>query len=109
LDWRQILNLNKAEVVGLDIGSSSVKAVQLRKDDAGYTASSVGIAEILTNEDNKHHPQTNAIKAIRECYESMDDNIEETFSFQHYRMKSWKQLFRSKRHKFAHSMRQKVP
>jgi type IV pilus assembly protein PilM len=76
LDWKQMLKLTKAEVVGLDIGSSSVKAVQLHEDETGYAVTSVGIAEISTSEDNKNHSQTNIIRAIRECFESIGGSTE---------------------------------
>jgi len=66
--------------VGLDIGSSAVKLVALRKDDAGYTVTAAGIAEIAPatsscqadgdSEDNNHHRKTDTIKAIHECLAS---------------------------------------
>jgi type IV pilus assembly protein PilM len=71
-----MLKLTKAEVVGLDIGSSSVKAVQLHKDDTGYAVTSMGIAEIAASKDNKNHSRTNIIRAIRECFESTGGSTE---------------------------------
>ena len=71
-----MLNLKKAEVVGLDIGSSFVKAVQLHEDEDGYVVSSVGIAQISAGEDNKNHPQNNITKAVHECFESVGVNTE---------------------------------
>ena len=75
-----MLNFTKTEVMGLDIGSSAVKAVQLRKDNTGYTVTAAGIAEIApdassceTNggdEGNNHHRKTNTLKAIHECFKS---------------------------------------
>ncbi len=66
--------------MGLDIGSSAVKVVRLRKDDAGYTVIAAGIAEIAPAasfseanewiEDNNNHRKINTVKAIRECLES---------------------------------------
>lgn len=77
MDWRRILNLTKAEVVGLDIGSSMVKAVQVHKSDDGYEVSAAGVAEISTDEDSKHDQQAiGTIRAIRECFSSMDCNTE---------------------------------
>lgn len=71
-----MFNLTKAEVVGLDIGSSAVKVVQLHKDDAGYTASAVGIVDIPTSEDSEDNREINTIAAIRECFESAGNNTE---------------------------------
>jgi len=79
LDWKRILDFTKTEVLGLDIGSSAVKVVRLRKDDGGYAVTAAGIAEIAPatsfrevndggEEDNNHQ---NTINAIRECFESV--------------------------------------
>ena len=80
MNWKRMFNLSKAEVLGLDIGSSSVKAVRLRKDDAGYTVTAAGIADIAPTdsfyevnsgaEDNNNHRKINTVRAIRECLES---------------------------------------
>jgi len=68
--------------VGLDIGSSAVKVVRLRKDEdgAGYTVTAAGIAEIALvtssceTEDGieEDHRRTITIKAIRECLASTE-------------------------------------
>ena len=65
-----MLNFTKTELLGLDIGSSAVKVVRLRKDDAGYTVTAAGIAEIAVSEEDNNHRKINAVKAIRECLES---------------------------------------
>jgi type IV pilus assembly protein PilM len=65
-----MLNFTKTELLGLDIGSSAVKAVRLRKDDAGYTVTAAGIAEIAVTEEDNNHQKINTVKAIRECLES---------------------------------------
>jgi type IV pilus assembly protein PilM len=71
-----MLDFTKTEVLGLDIGSSAVKVVCLRKDDTGYAVTAAGIAEIdfgelsraaASEEDSNHR---NTIKAIRECFAS---------------------------------------
>ncbi|MHC4555772.1 MAG: type IV pilus assembly protein PilM [Planctomycetota bacterium] len=69
MDWKRTLNLGKDEILGLDIGSSAVKIVALRKNGAGYTATAAGIAKIATSEDDYDQRKINTIKAIRECFE----------------------------------------
>jgi len=64
-----MLNFTKTELLGLDIGSSAVKVVRLRKDDAGYTVTAAGIAEIAVSEEDNNHQKINTVKAIRECLE----------------------------------------
>jgi len=68
LDWKRILDFTKTEVLGLDIGSSAVKVVCLRKDDTGYAVTAAGIAEIAASEEDNNH--RNTINAIRECFAS---------------------------------------
>ncbi len=63
-----MFNFTKTELLGLDIGSSAVKAVRLRKDDTGYTVTAAGIAEIAVSEEDNNH--RNTVNAIRECLES---------------------------------------
>ncbi|MHC4337345.1 MAG: type IV pilus assembly protein PilM [Planctomycetota bacterium] len=69
--WKQSFRLQHDEVVGLDIGSSEVKMVQLHKYKGGYAVTAVGAVEIATNKDNnkdnKDKREANTTKAIREC------------------------------------------
>ena len=70
MDWKRMLHFSKTELLGLDIGSSAVKAVRLRKDNAGYTVTAAGISEIAVSEEDNNHQKINTAKAIRECLES---------------------------------------
>ena len=63
MNWKQLLNFEQGEVMGLDIGSSAVKLVTLRKDDSGYTITAAGLVEIAADRDHK-----SIIRAIRECF-----------------------------------------
>lgn len=62
-----MLNLTKTEPLGLDIGSFAVKAVQLNKDESGYSIAAAGIVEIAVNEQTDNDLST--ITAIHECFE----------------------------------------
>ncbi|MCJ7654547.1 MAG: pilus assembly protein PilM, partial [Dehalococcoidia bacterium] len=54
LGWKRLLNLEETQVLGLDIGSSAVRIVQLRKDDAGYVVTAAGIADIANGTETNH-------------------------------------------------------
>ena len=72
LDWKRSLRLEfeHHEVFGLDIGSSEVKLIQLRKNGTGYAVTAAGIAPIGAGEDGKNRREINTVRAIRECLES---------------------------------------
>ncbi|MHC4241466.1 MAG: type IV pilus assembly protein PilM [Planctomycetota bacterium] len=62
-----MFNFTKTEILGLDIGSSSVKAVRLCKEESGYAVAAAGIAEIAVSEETSKN--LNTINAIRKCFE----------------------------------------
>ena len=70
LDWIRTLSFRKYEVLGLDIGSSAVKVVALRKEDGRYAVAGAGVADIPTSEDDYGNQHMNTIEAIRECLRS---------------------------------------
>lgn len=77
MDWERILNFGPVEVFGLDIGSSSVKLIQLRKDDGSYAVTAAAIADITTvrkeegdfNRDYDDLREINTTRAIQQCLE----------------------------------------
>ena len=72
LGWKRSLRLEfeHHEVFGLDIGSSEVKLIQLRKNGTGYAVTAAGIAAIAAGEDGKNRREINTIRAIRGCLKS---------------------------------------
>ena len=71
LNWRRLLKLEQYTVFGLDIGSSSVKIVQLRKDGQDWVVTAAGAAEIPDGmEEDKTRREINIVKAIRKCFGS---------------------------------------
>ncbi len=64
-----VFNFKQNEVIGLDIGSSSVKMVQLSKDNTGYSVTSAGIIDIMPSGDDPNLKTKNTVKAIRKCLE----------------------------------------
>jgi len=77
MDWERVLNFGPVEVFGLDIGSSAVKVIQLRKKDNGsYVVTAAAIADIAAGKDDEYSSkdssdlrEMNTIRAIRECLE----------------------------------------
>ncbi len=63
------LGFEKKEVVGLDIGSSQVKLIQLRKDNGGYAVTAAGITEIAASEGSNKRRRINTLSAIHQCLE----------------------------------------
>lgn len=71
MDFKRLLKFDQGEVVGLDIGSSVVKMVQLRKNNGGYVVTAAGMAEIADGtEDNKNRKEINTVGAISSCLKS---------------------------------------
>ncbi|MHC4119391.1 MAG: type IV pilus assembly protein PilM [Planctomycetota bacterium] len=68
MKWTGNINLkNWSETLGLDIGSSAVKIVALRKAGAGYLAVAAAITEIAANGDGDGHARARTARAVREC------------------------------------------
>jgi len=59
----------KDTILGLDIGSSTVKVVALQKDDAGYSVIAIGMREIAASKNDYDQHRINTVKAIRQCFE----------------------------------------
>lgn len=71
LDWKKLLKLGREEVLGLDIGSSAVKIVQLKKNNTGYEVTAAAIADIEKADENDDSAgEVNTAGAIRKCLES---------------------------------------
>ncbi len=70
LNWKELLNIRQSDVLGLDIGSSTVKLVQMHKDNGDYKVAAAAIAEIENGAEDKSQIETNISKAIRKCFQS---------------------------------------
>jgi len=66
-DFKKLLGFRKYDILGLDIGSSSVRLVQLEKDNGAYTVVSAGMVEIEQVDDNPDQREANTIKAVQKC------------------------------------------
>lgn len=68
---KNVFNFKYNQVVGLDIGSTAVKLVQLHKDDIGWAVTAAGIADIRDSHDyGRAYREINTIEAIRDCIQS---------------------------------------
>lgn len=71
--WKRSFRLQREakEVFGLDIGSSAVKVVEMRKDGAGYKATAAGIVDIVyASEDEANSGEISTARAVHRCFES---------------------------------------
>ncbi|MHC4212211.1 MAG: type IV pilus assembly protein PilM [Planctomycetota bacterium] len=73
MSWKQSLGLAN-EVLGLDIGSSHVKLVELNKGIGGYTVTAVGVADVSSGDDSESVSESGALAAVRECVGSASSN-----------------------------------
>jgi len=65
--WERVLKLNQSQVAGLDVGSSSVRMVQLEKGQDGYTVIAADIVEIRRDNKDKASVEADVVNAIRQC------------------------------------------
>ncbi len=69
---KRLLRIAPREVLGLDVGSSAVRIVQLRKKDNGFAVTAAGIVEIDQAEKTAQDDgeDANTVSAITQCLES---------------------------------------
>ena len=68
MDWKRRLNLEHEPTFGLDIGSSSVKLLQLQKSRGGYSVIAAALADVSTSSSfDKAQVEINTVEAIRQC------------------------------------------
>ncbi|MHC4122336.1 MAG: type IV pilus assembly protein PilM [Planctomycetota bacterium] len=73
---KRLLKFRHQKIFGLDIGSSTVKIVQLDRNGAGYTVSAAGMANIAGESDNGNADKdTLTSDAINKCIKSAGINI----------------------------------
>lgn len=72
LNLRELVELKREEIIGLDIGSSQIKAVHLRKDNGAYIATAAARTEIgATIEDSERQRIAKTVAAIRVCVDAV--------------------------------------
>jgi type IV pilus assembly protein PilM len=67
-----LLNHQKIELAGLDIGSSTVKLVRLSKSQDGYALIAADCETIAPSPDDKEQERRNRVDAIKTCLQKAD-------------------------------------
>jgi len=71
LSLKKLFDIGNEQLLGLDIGSSAVKIVQLQKNSgAGFTVTAAGLVEINKKASDNADADINIIRAIRSCFNS---------------------------------------
>ncbi len=66
-NWKRILSLPQNDVLGLDIGSSMVRLVQLAKNNGSYNVVAAAVKDIEYSEDDMDSRETSAAEAVKKC------------------------------------------
>lgn len=69
---RSILNLRGNQLIGLDIDSSSVRTVQLRRKNGRYVVTGAAVSDVTPWDNDPQLRRTNTTAAIRQCLETLD-------------------------------------
>ena len=77
-----MLFTKKKEIVGIDIGSSSVKLVQLKEQKGAYTLLNVGMLPLPSEAivDNSLMDSTSIVEAVRSLIDSLDVKVKDVAS-----------------------------
>jgi type IV pilus assembly protein PilM len=65
--WKRLLGFSHEDVLGLDIGSSSVRMVQLARDNDGYSVVAAAISDIELTGGDSAAREANVVKAVQRC------------------------------------------
>jgi type IV pilus assembly protein PilM len=68
--WKRMLGFSQDDVLGLDIGSSSVRMVQLMKNDDGYAVVAACVSDIKQNDGDIAVKEEDIVQAVQRCVAS---------------------------------------
>ncbi|MGA2172782.1 MAG: type IV pilus assembly protein PilM [Sedimentisphaerales bacterium] len=66
-DWKRLLGFPKHDVLGLDIGSSSVRMVQLAREGEGFSVVAAAVSDIEKTSGDNSVKEANIVRAVEEC------------------------------------------
>jgi type IV pilus assembly protein PilM len=69
-EWKRLLGFTQDDVLGLDIGSSSVRMVQLDRDNGGYAVVAAAVSDIERSQDDDAIKGEDVVKAVQRCMTS---------------------------------------
>jgi type IV pilus assembly protein PilM len=67
LKWKRLVGFAQDDLLGLDIGSSSVRMVQLERGKEGFSVVSAAISEIQQSDSGSNTSSTDVEDAVRKC------------------------------------------
>ena len=70
---KRSLRLVQRPLIGLDIDSSSVRMVRLRRRNDEYTVAAAAVCEVAPWGNDRDRHRTNTIEAIRTCFETLGE------------------------------------
>jgi type IV pilus assembly protein PilM len=69
--WKRLLGLREYDVLGLDIGSSSVRMVQLVRDNKGFAVIAASVSDIEPVNGDIAAKEENIVKSVQKCLSSV--------------------------------------
>ncbi len=66
-NWKRLLGCSQDDVLGLDIGSSSVRMIQLAKNGDGYTVVAAHVCDIKQDNADVAVREENIVQAVQKC------------------------------------------
>jgi type IV pilus assembly protein PilM len=68
--WKQRLGLSHYEVLGLDVGTSSIRMVQLSKENDKYAVVAANIIDVVAEDENNPVREADVVKALKKCLDN---------------------------------------
>ena len=66
-NWKRLCGFSQDDVLGLDIGSSSVRMIQLAKNDDGYTVVAAHVCDIKQDNTDVALKEESIVQAVKKC------------------------------------------
>jgi len=69
---RGLLNFRKKELIGLDVDSSSVRMIQMRRKGGQYVVTGAAMSDIAPWDDDPERHRTHTAEAVHQCLETVN-------------------------------------